>query len=177
MINSMQTARSSNSSILMLPFAHQLAVFQCKNLYKGRQKRKREREGCIYLTDLPIPHVAQYTLSQLYIGHIRRCLLQRERLSHQTGRTLPVLQASCQPTACLKFQKESLKPERHRTEALLIYENHLIFTKAYLSTLLCLYYQQMNYGPLLIIRLLIIQGHTFCNAIMPYCHMMHSLLF
>ena len=60
--------------------ALQLAVFQCKNLYKGRQKRKREREGCIYLTDLPIPHVAQYTLSQLYIGHIRRCL-QRESSS------------------------------------------------------------------------------------------------
>ena len=48
-------------------------------------ERKEERGGCIYLTDLPIPHVAQctegcfqfYTLSQLYIGHIRRCL-QRE---------------------------------------------------------------------------------------------------
>ena len=40
------------------------------------------------MTDLPIPHVAQctegcfqfYTLSQLYIGHIRRCL-QRESSS------------------------------------------------------------------------------------------------
>ena len=67
----------------------------CIKILAMRDRRGREREGCIYLTDLPIPHVAQYTLSQLYIGHIRRCLLQRERLSHQTGRTLPVLQASC----------------------------------------------------------------------------------
>ena len=67
----------------------QLEQYLCRNPNVARQKRKREREGCIYLTDLPIPHVAQYTLSQLYIGHIRRCLLQRERLSHQTG-TLPV---------------------------------------------------------------------------------------
>ena len=135
------------------------------NICTKGDRRGREREGCIYLTDLPIPHVAQYTLSQLYIGHIRRCLLQRERLSHQTGRTLPVLQASCQPTACLKFQKESLKPERHRTEALLIYENYSIFTKAYLSLLLCRFCQKMNQG-----LLLIIHEHTLCNAscLSPY---------
>ena len=87
--------RYESNGLSKIQDAHQLANLLCKNTCNARQKRKREREGCIYLTDLPIPHVAQYTLSQLYIGHIRRCLLQRERLSHQTGRTLPVLQASC----------------------------------------------------------------------------------